>query len=225
MWRWAQKNQVLAAAIITAAVTLLVTFSQHYRPEVAPVASPPPAATPKPATAVPQDKAPRFSPPVYLLDWTPSSRGETARVELRRYFRLRALLPVENGLRFSTAPKSVYGYADPTQVMYSINAPHLPLEEFRFSSGKLNPSRDVEVHKLDDGSLRLIGFIPSEGASRVAWPSENISFTLYNVAGTRADYLISLPMRTIRKVHDLRMIPVGSKKDGALALDLELKLD
>jgi len=110
--------------------------------------------------------------------------------------------------------------------MYFINGARLGVDEFRFRGGKnLNASREIEVHKLEDGSIRLVGFIPSGMAHNVRELSDNIRFTLYNTAWARADYLISLPVVAVGKVHDLRLIPIGDKRDGCLALDLELKLD
>lgn len=202
--RWL-KDHTIQAALIGAVATILavflgVTLTERYRGSRE-TAFVPPAPTPS-GSVSPTDGL---------------RRGEAAREEVRRSRALRALVPEENDLRLSRAPRAVFAFVDLLDLPRFLRDPRDA--EFRLGSGPLHVPREIEVHRLRDGSILIVGFVSRDVALQLdAGPAKGAQFTLYNVAWSSAEYLVSLPLADIKVVHDIRWIPGPVR-----ALDLELK--
>lgn len=108
---------------------------------------------------------------------------------LRRLHSVRALQDSENGKTLSQIPAGTFGYIEP------LTPEHLPQARVR-NTPALGP---VEVHKLTDGSLMLVGFARDSEVRSLSQGGRS-RLTLFRAASTQAKAAIAIPTAWIRSV-------------------------
>ena len=122
--------------------------------------------------------------------------------ELRAARRLRPVTEAEEGLSTAKLPNGVYGFA------YAPQEAAIPL------FGKKS-WHSFEMHKLDDGSEHLAGFVTPEQAGWIR-SGEHVEVTLFPDPWEDATEVVSVPMA--------RVVPSkrGPSREGGNGLKLEL---
>jgi hypothetical protein len=113
---------------------------------------------------------------------------------LRSKHRLRALTEDESGTGFQHLPNGVFGFT------YSCPEENFPL----FKNRDL---RSFESHKLEDGSVFILGFLTREEKSALEQPAGSPGIHLLPEPKAPADQLVRVPLaRVARHVeHSARM--------------------
>lgn len=108
---------------------------------------------------------------------------------LRRLHSVRALQDTENGKTLSQIPAGTFGYIEP------LSPEHLPQARVR-NTPAIGP---VEVHKLNNGTLMLVGFA-RDSETRSLSQGGRSRLTLFRAASTQARTAIAIPTAWIRSV-------------------------
>lgn len=109
---------------------------------------------------------------------------DAARATLRAQRRLRGLASEEEGFGFDRLPPGVCGFT------YSPAQDNCPL----FASPR---SQNYEVHKLQDGSGILLGYVTPEEASQLRVSRQQVTLHLFPEPGDPATALVSVPFERI----------------------------
>ena len=99
---------------------------------------------------------------------------------------MRELVPEEEGSSLPRLPKGVYGFT------YSPGQDEIPV----FAAKNYH---SFEVHKLEDGSEHLIGYITGAEAARLEAGEPHVEILLFPDAWGESNHLVSIDLgRTIR---------------------------
>lgn len=128
--------------------------------------------------------------------------GEAERESLRARHGVRALSDSEEGFGVDRLPNGVYGFT------YAPALPSAPLFVKK-------TYHSFEMHKLPDGALVVVGFLPQEMADRVEAGREAIRINLYPDPQDDAVRAVSVPLSRMARVRE------HSAREGK-GLDLEL---
>lgn len=126
---------------------------------------------------------------------TIATNSSDSKKQLRDDIRIRngvkKLEPIDNELTFINAPCGVYGYS---YIGYLFDLSKLKLE-----CNESSFSQDFEIHKKNDGTCEIIGFVSSDVGSHLSRSDrqKNYSFTLYNHTWSAAPNIVSIPLRVI----------------------------
>ena len=136
------------------------------------------------------------------------------RLHLRTKNGVRELTPSESNFNISKAPRGVYGFARPVDIMFQ-------------DSVKLSRNPDIEdfeIHKLIDGSVYVIGFVGKDTAIQLGLdnPLKNFKLTLYSDKWVDGSNIIELPLSEIITSDVPRYIELDGGI-GLFALDIQLK--
>lgn len=132
---------------------------------------------------------------------TGSVPGEEQRKPLREKHQVRLLHDPEDGTGLPRLPNGVYGYT------YAPAVGEAPLfHQYKYQS--------FEVHKLEDGTIVLIGFVTPENAARIA-ASEPVKLRLLPDPTDQAPSIVALPLWRIQRFKEY------SARDGQ-GLEVEL---
>lgn len=142
--------------------------------------------------------------------------------ELRRQMRTKnGVAELDGGpVRFSLAPTGRYGFIAPKQLGLALvtQSPDLMLERISSSSGA------YEIHKLDDGSGLLVGFVKNEVVSQIK-PNErpnSIRLSLYSNPSGKATIIAAVPMTKLMVDQMPRRIE-SNQPDGPMLLEMDLQ--
>jgi hypothetical protein len=105
---------------------------------------------------------------------------------IRAEHRLRALTDFESGAGVNRLPRGVFGFT------YSPAEENFPLFNDR-------DPRSFEGHKLEDGSLYLLGFLTPEEKSAFEKPGEKATIHLFAEPKGKADRLVRVPLSRIAR--------------------------
>ncbi len=133
---------------------------------------------------------------------TQEAAGEAEREALRARNEVRLVTEQEEGFGVERLPPGVYGFT------YSPGVANSPLFRKRVY-------HSLEVHKLPDSSVALIGFLPEEIAARVEAGEEALDIRLFPEPESEATRAVSIPLARVKKVSEFSM-----REAGRLALQL-----
>jgi hypothetical protein len=135
----------------------------------------------------PNNSAPPSLPPPVTP--APSMRTSSEGISgLRRLHSVRALQDIENGKTLSQIPAGTFGHIE-----QPLSPEHLPQARVRNAPA---PGL-VEVHKLNNGSLMLVGFA-RDSETRSLSQGGRSRLTLFRAASTHARTAIAIPTAWIR---------------------------
>ena len=132
----------------------------------------------------------------------PAAPAQAEREALRRHHQVRPLTPAENGTGVDQLPGGVYGFT------YTPGCHDSPL----FREGKHST---FEVHKLADGEVALIGFVPEETLGLIQAGGESAALRLHPAPTPEAPHLAVIPSSRIARLKEH-----STRDDSALRLDL-----
>ena len=132
----------------------------------------------------------------------PATPAQAEREALRRQHLVRELTPQENGTGVDQLPGGVYGFT------YTPGCHDSPLFRERKHS-------TFEVHKLADGEVALIGFVPEETLGLIQAGGESAALRLHPAPTPEAPHLAVIPSSRIARIKEH-----STRDDGALRLDL-----
>jgi hypothetical protein len=132
----------------------------------------------------------------------PEAAGEAEREALRAQNGVRLVTEEEEGFGLERLPPGVYGFT------YSPGIANSPLFRKRIY-------HSLEVHKLPDSSVALIGFLPEKTAAKVEAGEEALDIRLFPEPDSEASQAVSIPLARVKKVSEFSM-----REAGRLALQL-----
>lgn len=144
----------------------------------------------------------------------PSPLTTSARiVELRKQHNLRALGELEDGLTVNRLPNGIYGFIFTDEFD---GAAGRNMSEYATLRSQLIGDNRVEIHKLEDGRLLVVGFVSPQDAVRLQDPSK-VGIT--DVLFMPREYgifteLVSIPTAQLRSV--------SSRSGGPGIFDLQI---
>ena len=142
--------------------------------------------------------------------------------ELRRQLRAKnGVAELHTGsVRFSQAPTGSFGFITPKLLGLALvtQSPDIGLEW-------VAPAANAyEIHKLDDGSGMLVGFMGKDLTPQVT-PSQrpkNVRIALYSNPSDKAPYIVAVPL--VKLMVDRIPVQLDPKKaDGPVMLDMDLQ--
>ena len=139
---------------------------------------------------------------------------EEQRQMIRQQHNVRRMEAVENELKYSVAPRNIYGF---TSSMRLYNPSGIILHR------GFSHSQAFEIHKMNDGTGRLIGFVSTDVAVHIQRDNRPSEFpiTIYNRKWSEAPTMAIIPTSYIKSDYSGRRIVLDS--DTILrALDITL---
>lgn len=161
--------------------------------------------------------APWISPTKPIVTLSEPGTEEELRANIRLSHQVRRLDVIENELRFSNAPRGVYGFVSQTNLILIETIGITLRREGDFSNS-------FEIHKLSDGTAELIGFLAQDTASRLSRDnrSPGLQITLYSSKWEGAPSIVSIPMGLLNQDFDPRTIHLNNES-SILAIDITVK--
>ncbi len=160
----------------------------------------------------------KAAPAVVVIE-TAGSEGEL-RHRLRAKNGVSELSSSTSVIRFSVAPTGSFGFITPKLLGLALitQSPDLPLEQ-------MPPvSNAYEIHKLNDGSGMLVGFVEAHLKPQLT-PSQrpkNVRLGLYSNPSGKAPHIVAVPL--VKLIVDRMPIRLDPKEPGsAVLLDMDLQ--
>jgi len=125
---------------------------------------------------------------------------------LRQEDRVTELPDSESEKTFAEIPVDSYGYVD------GIYLPHEPLDQIRVET--TNFSHFFEIHKVADGSGRIVGYVGPETFQRLReGVAPGSGLTLYSASWKEAPNIVAIPIKGL-KCHRSRTVEEGNTLRG-----------
>jgi hypothetical protein len=137
------------------------------------------------------------------------------RRRLREEHGVRLIEIAENQLKFSAAPRKVYGFDQPMEIHDS---------NFLQLNREFSRSIQFEFHKMSDGKGEIIVFVSPDVATMLNRTDRPPGFraTLYNRMWVSAPVIDSIPLNALSKEYEERTIKFDNNNE-VLALDVIIK--
>jgi len=136
-----------------------------------------------------------------------SADAARKRDEIRLRHSVRKLRELEHGLPIGEVPNGVYGFAFPNEVEFLLrerddgNASWMQYKHAALAPNQEYSSR-IEIHKLQDGTLSVVGFLSEADLQLLESPNADGRVILYQKPWEEARAVASVPLARIRTMRN-----------------------